>query len=188
MPPPPAPTPPVPPAGPVDAQLFRAIMGALPTGVTVVTTIDAQGEPCGFTCSASCSVSQDPPLLLVCVNSRSRVLRAMRSTGAFAVNILRDSREWVSAHFASGADDRFSSVAWKATDQLGLPWLPDDTVAFAECRVDSAITAGDHTVVIGSVIGGEARQTREPLMYWRREYAGWPLRDAPYGITFATEG
>lgn len=188
MPPPPASRPPVPPARPVDAQQFRAIMGALPTGVTVVTTLGPQGVPCGFTCSASCSVSQDPPLLLVCVNSHSRVLRAMLSTGAFAVNILRDSREWVSAHFASGADDRFSSVAWKATDQLGLPWLPDDTVAYAECQVHSATVAGDHTVVVGSVIGGDARQAREPLMYWRREYANWPLGESPYGITFATEG
>ncbi|NGO67602.1 flavin reductase family protein [Streptomyces sp. SB3404] len=163
-------------------------MGALPSGVTVVTTLDPQAAPHGFTCSAACSVSQDPPLLLVCVHSRSRVLREMLATGAFAVNILRDRREWVSAHFASRAGDRFASVAWQPSGRLGLPWLPDHTVACAECRLDSAITAGDHTVVIGTIVGGEARQARGPLMYWRREYAGWPGRDLASGLSLATEG
>lgn len=183
------PTPPSSCAPPVEPETFRAIMGALPTGVTVVTTLDSRREPCGFTCSAACSVSQDPPLLLVCVNSRSRVLREMLGTGAFAVNVLRANREWVSSHFASRAEDRFASVAWEPADALGLPWLPDHTVAYAECRLDSAITAGDHTVVIGTIVGGDALQTRGPLMYWRREYAGWPGHDAlGSGLTLATEG
>ncbi|WP_432158436.1 MULTISPECIES: flavin reductase family protein [unclassified Streptomyces] len=177
------------PAVPVDADTFRAVMGALPTGVTVVTTVDADGAPCGFTCSAACSVSQDPPLLLVCVNSGSRVLREMLGAGAFAVNMLRANREWVSAHFAARDADRFAAVDWRPTDSLGLPWLPDHTVAYAECRLDSAIAAGDHTVVIGTIVGGDALRTHGPLMYWRREYAAWPDREAlGAGLTLATEG
>ncbi|WP_329352348.1 flavin reductase family protein [Streptomyces sp. NBC_01261] len=172
-------------ARPVDTETFRAVMGALPTGVTVVTTLDSQGGPCGFTCSAACSVSQEPPLLLVCVNSRSKVLREILGTGALAVNVLRDSREWVSSHFASRAEDRFAEVAWEPTGTLGLPWLADHTVAYAECRLHSAITAGDHTVVIGTIVGGAARQSHGPLMYWRREYAGWPTGP---DLTLATEG
>ncbi|MFI8931140.1 flavin reductase family protein [Streptomyces sp. NPDC053474] len=177
------------PAQHVDAEAFRAIMGSLPTGVTVVTTLDSQGDPCGFTCSAACSVSQEPPLLLVCVNSRSRVLREMLGTGAFAVNFLRDNREWLSAHFAARRADRFAAVAWQPTPRHGLPWLPSDTSAYAECVLTSAITAGDHTVVIGTIVDGDVRQARGPLMYWRREYAGWPGHDpVGSGLTLATEG
>lgn len=174
----------------VEADTFKAVMGAFPTGVTVVTTTDSQGFPCGFTCSAACSVSQDPPLLLICADSGSRVLREITERGRFVVNFLRSDRGWVSALFASKRPDRFTSIEWRPSRRHGLPWLSADTIAHAECEVAATVEAGDHVVVIGTILDGDVLSEPDgPLMYWRRQYAGWPTEDAvTAGLTMATEG
>jgi flavin reductase (DIM6/NTAB) family NADH-FMN oxidoreductase RutF len=165
-------------------------MGTLPTGVTVVTTLDADGQPLGMTCSAVCSVSMRPPMLLVCINRDSRVLDAILRRDAFLVNVLRDSREDVSTLFASPRPDRFEVARWRPSPVAGLPWIHRDTIAHAECRVASAITAGDHVVVMGVILGGDCETTATPLMYWRRRYAPWPAQhdDAAAAIMLAAEG
>ncbi|MFE4517228.1 flavin reductase CtcQ [Kitasatospora sp. NPDC056783] len=179
------------PPGLVDGPTFLSIMGALPTGVTVVTTLDQDGEPCGLTCSAACSVSKTPPLLLVCVNRDSRVLKALLERGEFAVNVLRGGGEATSARFASPVEDRFRGVRWEPGSAGGLPVMPADVVAHAECRVAAAVEAGDHTIVIGAVLAGGPRPgVSGPLMYWRRSYARWPVEEDPgtTALTLAAEG
>ncbi|MFD4399643.1 flavin reductase CtcQ [Kitasatospora sp. NPDC058397] len=175
----------------VDGPTFLSIMGALPTGVTVVTTLGADGEPYGLTCSAACSVSKTPPLLLVCIHRESRVLRAVLDRGEFVVNVLRGGGEDTSALFASASGDRFSGVRWEPSRLGGLPTVPLDAVAHAECRVAAALDAGDHTIVIGAVVDGAARpEVPSPLMYWRRSYARWPVEEDPrtVALTLAAEG
>jgi flavin reductase (DIM6/NTAB) family NADH-FMN oxidoreductase RutF len=174
----------------VDPETFRSIMSAFPSGVTVVTTVDADNRPVGVTCSATCSVSQDPPLLLVCLHRASSVLTALLERGGFVVNFLRDNRENTSALFASRAGDRFASVPWEASPRSGLPWLPMDTIAHAECRVAHTVEAGDHLVVLGAIVHGAAHEARAPLMYWRRSYGSWPAEEDTMAValTHATEG
>ncbi|MGK5550300.1 flavin reductase family protein [Actinomadura kijaniata] len=175
----------------VDPPTFLSIMGALPTGVTVVTTLDGRGDPTGLTCSAMCSLSKEPPLLLVCIHRRSRVLGAILERDRFLVNVLRDERESTSSLFASTVADRFSSVVWRPSPSGGLPWMPEDTIAYVECQVAAAIEAGDHTLLIGAMIDGAAsRDACGPLMYWRRRYGRWPDEEDPFtaALTMATEG
>ncbi|MFI9275850.1 flavin reductase CtcQ [Kitasatospora sp. NPDC052896] len=175
----------------VDGPTFQSIMGALPTGVTVVTTLGPDGEPYGLTCSAACSVSKTPPLLLVCIQRGSRVLRALLERGEFVVNVLRGGGESTSALFASPRDDRFRGVPWEPGRHGGLPVMPTDVVAHAECRVAAAVDVGDHTVVIGAVAAGGTRpEVPSPLMYWRRSYARWPVEEDSRvdALTLAAEG
>jgi flavin reductase (DIM6/NTAB) family NADH-FMN oxidoreductase RutF len=175
----------------VDDDTFRAVMGALPTGVTVVTTTDSEGLPRGLTCSAVCSVSKTPPLLLVCLHRSSSVAADLRARGYFVVNILRDNREHVSDLFASPRSDRFAAVSWQPGAVSGTPWLHQDTIAHAECRVAGTIEAGDHTIVVGVLLSGSAEQSRTtPLMYWRRRYAPWPTSHdvEAAAMMLATEG
>nr|AFU65891.1 DacJ [Dactylosporangium sp. SC14051] len=182
---------PEPPGSWVDEATFRAVMGALPSGVTVVTTLDPDGRPVGLTCSAACSVSQRPPLLLVCLNDRSRVLDAILRRGQFIVNVLRDRREATSAVFASRAEDRFAAVPWQPGRRTGVPWLLADTVAHAECEVAGTLHAGDHVIVVGGIVAGDAHPDRVgPLMYWRQRYGGWPVTDdaREIALTLAAEG
>jgi flavin reductase (DIM6/NTAB) family NADH-FMN oxidoreductase RutF len=95
----------------VDKTTFFAIMGAFPTGVTVVTALDEHGEPRGLTSSATCNVSAELPLMLVYVDKRSNTQPALRHGGKFVVNFLNAGRGDLSNLFASKAADRFAGAA-----------------------------------------------------------------------------
>src|ERR1700751_5443533 len=84
----------------LSAAEFREAMGHFATGVTVVTSVDADGEPVGTTANAVTSLSLDPPLVLVCFDRVSLTLSAVRSHGAFVVNILAARQRQLSANFA----------------------------------------------------------------------------------------
>lgn len=165
----------------VDQSTFLSIMGSLASGVTIVATLTDESQPVGMTCSAACSVSKEPPLLLVCIYRESRVLKSILSRRMFTVNVLRDGRQQLSRGFASPAlRDRFASVNWLPGVRTGLPCLPEDSVAMAECFVSSAIDAGDHKVIIGGVLAGQVTEDpAAPLMYWRRAYGSWHAADTP---------
>lgn len=153
----------------VDDALFRCLMGSLMSGVSIVTTVGAQGRPFGMTCSAVCSLSPDPPLLLACISAPSATLDAMQASGRFVVNVLDAESNDISHWFASRTPDKFSKVSWQFSELTGMPIL-DATVARAECTVHKALDAGDHIIVIGRIVGGEARPDRFPLGYWRGSY------------------
>jgi flavin reductase (DIM6/NTAB) family NADH-FMN oxidoreductase RutF len=154
----------------VDLQTFRFVMGSFASGVCVVTTADEAGVPRGLTCSAVCSVSVDPPLLLASVASRSGTLAAIVRTGRFGVNMLGSQGRSVSQLFASGADDKFERVRWQRGPATGAPVLAA-TVAHAECVVHATVPAGDHTLVVGRMVSGSTDQERAPLTYFRGGYA-----------------
>lgn len=153
----------------VDRGVFRGVMGSLASGVSVVTTLDEEGTPRGFTCSAVCSVSAEPPLLLAGVANNSGTLRAVRDGGRFAVNVLGSQGQEVSNLFASDSRSKFDRVRWEGGEVTGMPLLRV-TVAHAECVLDEAVTAGDHTLLIGRIVGGGCEQGRPPLTYWRGGY------------------
>ena len=157
----------------MDKATFFAIMGAFPTGVTVVTTLDEQGEPKGLTSNAVSSVSAEPPLMLVCVDKRSNTLPALRHTGKWVVNFLSAGRGDLSNLFASKEPDKFHAVSWHPAAN-GMPWLHKDSLAHAECTTDQEIDAGDHVILIGRVEAGQAAAPgTHPLLYFRRDYGTW---------------
>ena len=158
----------------VDKAHFFRIMGAFPSGITIVTSLDAAGRPCGFTSSAISSVSADPPLLLVCVDKNSRTLPALLHTRKFVVNFIREGRDDLSTRFASKSADKFVGVSWRATNN-GVPCLYADTLAHAECTLVREIEVGDHLILIGHVEAGDVSDPEaQPLMYFRRSYRSWP--------------
>jgi flavin reductase (DIM6/NTAB) family NADH-FMN oxidoreductase RutF len=157
----------------VDKATFFAIMGAFPTGVTIVTTLDGDGEPKGLTSNAVCSVSAEPPLVLVCVDKRSNTLPALRQARKFVVNYLSAGRGELSNLFASKEPNKFADVAWRPASN-GMPLLHVDTLAHAECTTIQEIDAGDHIIFIGHVEAGQpAAPGTQPLMYFRRGYGTW---------------
>nr|WP_042181602.1 flavin reductase family protein [Kibdelosporangium sp. MJ126-NF4]CEL13357.1 NADH-FMN oxidoreductase [Kibdelosporangium sp. MJ126-NF4] len=157
----------------VPAERFKAIAGSLPTGVTVVTTLDAAGEPMGMTSGAVCGLSCEPPLLLVCISRDSRTLKAILERGAFCVNVLDADAAWVSDRFASPAPDRFAGVTW-VPGPHGVPVLTDTSVAYATCECHDAVDGGDHVILIGLIVAGDHQPQTNPLLYHRRRYAGFP--------------
>lgn len=151
----------------VDAALFRQLLGRFATGVTVITTRNASGEPEGMTASSVASVSLDPPLLLVSVDHQNVMREALTQASHFIVNVLAADQEAISRRFAELERDRFAGVRFHAGTH-GLPVL-DGVLAHIECAKHSAVEAGDHTVYVGLVTGG-AVTDRRPLLYYRGGY------------------
>jgi flavin reductase (DIM6/NTAB) family NADH-FMN oxidoreductase RutF len=158
----------------IDGALFREIMSTFPSGVAIVTASGEDGKPRGLTVSAFCPVSLDPPLVLVCIDRASNSLVAIQSSGGFTVNLLASGREELARRYASKAEDKFEGVA---TKQPGVaeagPILVDDCVAYAACRIYSAVEAGDHFIIVGQVEDGEHHSGEVPLMYGRRVFTDW---------------
>lgn len=155
----------------IDKQEFFGIMGSFPSGVTVITTVDAEGCPVGLTSTAVCSVSAEPPLLLASVAETSQTLPWLTAANRFAVNILQAEAAEVSNRFAARGGNKFAGVAWSASPS-GMPILDAHVVAWADCELEAELLAGDHRLLLGRVIDGGAAVDRAPLVYFRREYAG----------------
>ena len=151
----------------VGSDDFRRVLSHFTTGVTIVTTCDGDGRPTGLTASAFCSVSLDPPLVLVCVDHKSQSYPALRERGCFAINILHAEQEVISRRFASTRLDKFDGVP-HTLSELGLP-LVDGAIARLECTTVSIHVEGDHTIFVGRVERADA-PSGEPLLYFKGKY------------------
>jgi flavin reductase (DIM6/NTAB) family NADH-FMN oxidoreductase RutF len=161
--------------GAAHADGFRTMMRGFPTGVAVVTTTDATGRPWGLTCSSVCSVTLEPPTLLVCLRAASPTLAAIRARGAFAVNLLHEDAQSTAELFASGDPDRFRRVRWRADSEAAGPHLVGDIHAVADCRTATTTPVGDHVVVFGELFRVASKEDCRPLLYGMRRYGRWPI-------------
>lgn len=153
--------------GAFDSSEFRRALGSFLTGVTIVTTIGAEGEPRGFTANSFTSVSLEPPLVLVCIAKKALGHSAFSTSRGFAINILSESQKAQSGIFASKAADKFASVGWQA-GQTGNP-LIDGSVAVFDCAMEQLVDAGDHSILIGRV-RDFSHNGAQPLGYCRGTY------------------
>jgi flavin reductase ActVB len=150
---------------------FRRVLSQFATGVTILTTTDGDGRPTGLTASAFCSVSLDPPLVLVCVDHKSQSYPALRDSHRFAVNVLTSDQEAASRRFASTRLDKFDGIAFTVGD-LGVP-LIDGALAQLECATVRSHVEGDHTIFVGRVERARVGNG-EPLLYFRGRYERLP--------------
>ena len=150
--------------GPDD---FRRVLAHFASGVTLVTTCDGDGRPTGLTASSFCSVSLDPPLVLVCVDHKSQSYPSLRERGCFAINILHVEQEAISRKFASTRLDKFDGVPHTVSER-GLP-LVHGAIAHLECTTVSTHVEGDHTIFVGRVERAEV-PSGEPLLYFKGKY------------------
>ena len=167
----------------IDPRALRDAFGAFPTGVTVVTTRDANGQPIGFTANSFTSVSLDPPMLLVCLARTSRNFGIMTGTKAFAVNILSETQKDVSNTFARPVEDRFAAVSW--TDGPGGCPVFEDVAAWFECTMETVLEAGDHVILLGQITAF-TNSGRNGLGYARGGYFTPQL--AGKAVSAASEG
>ena len=152
----------------VDPDLFRSVLGRFASGVTIVTTQDGDGRDHGMTVSAFCSVSLDPPLVLVCIGHDATMHPLVGGLEHFAINILRSDQEALSRRFASKDVQRFDGVGF-ARGESGVALL-DGVLGWLECRTETRHDAGDHTILVGRVEAAHAGDGR-PLLYYRGGYA-----------------
>lgn len=124
-----------------------------------------------MTASAFCSVSLQPPLVLVCIDQLAETYLHVRDHRRFGVSILREEQEALSEFFAD--PERNPDAAYRLgieyhTMQSGMPVLKH-TLANLDCAVVSAVEAGDHTIFVGEV--NEILVSEgNPLLYFRGRY------------------
>ncbi len=156
----------------LDALEYRRVVGRFATGVTVVTTV-LDGEHRAMTCNSFTSVSLEPVLVLFCAEKIARFHDAVLATGSWAVSVLAQGQEHVSRQFAVRGRElqgQFDGLPHTHGALTGAAVL-EGAVAALECRTVSTTDAGDHTVVIGEVLGlGVPDPTGDPLLYYEGRY------------------
>lgn len=153
----------------LDPDSFRSVLGRFASGITVVTTRDAQERDVGMTVSAFCSVSLHPPLVQVTVDRVASMFDALRAAERFGVNVLASDQEALSRRFAAvDSMHRFDGIGYTRGESRVV--LLDDALAHLECRLVAQHPAGDHTIFVGEVERAAARDAR-PLLYYRGGYA-----------------
>lgn len=152
------------PATPVASAAFRGAMGAVATPVSVVTAL--LDQPHGTTVSAFCSLSLDPPMVLISLASDSDLLGIVRRTRRFGLNVLAHRQSAIGVTFARRGVDRFAGVAWDLS--CGLPRLAG-VASWAACEVADLIVAGDHVIVTGLTQEADHRDV-PGLMYQHRRF------------------
>ncbi len=156
-------------ASPFDARAFRDALGSFPTGVAIITTTGADGQPIGLTCNSFSSVSLDPPLVSWGLRQSSKNLVNFQAAGAFAINILAEDQKDLSARFANGqVVDKFEGVTFRRGHR-GLPII-DDCVASFECDTHAEHVAGDHVLFLGRVVNLEQGRQEDSLVFYRGAY------------------
>ena len=152
---------------PVTSTDFRTALSRFASGVTVVTTTDADGNRFGITVSAFCSVSLEPPLVLICIEKTTGSHHAFEQSGRFTVNILTEEQVNISEHFATLIEDKFAAVD-HAIDEHGIPLLPS-SLATLQCSLFKALDGGDHSIFLGLVEHVIVRDAG-PLVYFKGTY------------------
>lgn len=151
-----------------DPRQFRNALGCYPTGVTIVTTRAADGQPIGVTANSFTSVSLDPPMVLWCIDKRAYSLDAFVSAPHFAVHVLREEQQDLSNRFARASGEKFGGI--EVGCGLGdVPVLPGCAAVF-ECALAHVYEGGDHLILVGHVERYEAAPLA-PLLYHAGRYA-----------------
>ncbi|MGD0633794.1 MAG: flavin reductase [Beijerinckiaceae bacterium] len=157
-------------ATPLDAKVYRDAMARLGAAVHIVTT-DGPGGRAGFTASAVCSVTDQPPTLLVCLNRSTSVHKAFAKNRIICVNTLAIEHEALSTLFGGGGttmDERFAAATW-STLSSGAPVLDGALLSF-DCRVAESIAQGTHEVFFCEVLAIKTTDKASGLFYFDRRY------------------
>jgi flavin reductase (DIM6/NTAB) family NADH-FMN oxidoreductase RutF len=145
-------------------------MSSFATGVTVITTIDDEGQPHAMTANAFTSVTLEPPLVLVCVAHSTHTHRFLERAGRFGVNILRQEQEPLGAYFARRPEDRQGGVDYSyIMTEERVPFLGNSMVSLA-CHVIGSHVYGDHTIYLGEVKEVLQNSPGAPLLFFRSRW------------------
>lgn len=151
----------------VNPDRFRRALGLFPSGLVVVAAEGPRGGPVGFTCQSFYSVSLDPPLVSFSVMKTSTSYPAIREAGGFSVSVLSQRHHDVSRRMGRRGAEKWVGVNLTRTAR-GNPVLAD-SVTWLDCELRDEHEAGDHFIVVGSVIeiAPEAGRHADPLLFFQ---------------------
>ena len=153
----------------IASQDYRDAMACLGAAVNIVTT-DGRAGRAGFTASAVCSVTDNPPTLLVCMNRGSSAYASVRENGVVCVNVLSAKHERLSRLFGgkTAFDERLAAAEW-STMETGAPVLADCAAAF-DCRIIDVANVDTHDVLFCRVVALQTSDCADNLIYFGRDY------------------
>jgi len=157
----------------IDTNAYKQVMGSFPSGVTVITSLDDDGQIVGLTASAFSALSLDPALVLFCPNYSSDSYPALIKSKRFAIHLLSGDQVDEAYAFARKGKDKAQGIAWTLSE-LGNPLL-DNATAIIECELWREYEGGDHAILVGAVknlIVPEQQVT--PMIYCRGKMGALP--------------
>jgi flavin reductase (DIM6/NTAB) family NADH-FMN oxidoreductase RutF len=154
---------------PADTPDWALALGRIPSGLFVLTARGPQGEETGMLASWVQQCGFDPPLVSVAVNRDRYLLGWLTAGAAFAVNVVPEGGKELVKHFARGfapGEPAFTGISVER--HAGSAPLVTDAHAVLDCRVRTRVEAGDHTLVIGRVVGGKVLHDAKPTAHVRK--------------------
>ena len=148
--------------------MLRQAFGSFATGVTVVTALDARGNPVGLTANSFSAVSLNPPLVLWCISLTTPSFTAFRDCSHYAINVLSADQEEISNRFANPSADKFARLEW-TSGAGGAPVLKGCIAGF-ECANAHQYPGGDHLIMVGRVDNYRVNMDA-PLLFFGSKYA-----------------
>ncbi|MGB7873547.1 MAG: flavin reductase family protein [Anaerolineales bacterium] len=154
----------------LDPEQLRQSMRAWTSGIAVVTASHAE-EQHGMTVSSFTSISLEPPLIMISVQTGSRTHKLASQANGFAVTILADDQQEISDRFAGRIPDAEDRLAGIETETLvtGAPFIKGG-LAYLDCRVSQSIEVGTNTLFLAEVVSARGNGEGDPLVYHDRAY------------------
>ena len=154
-----------------DDNTFKSAMRLLAGGVTIVAT-SSEGERCGMTATAVCSLALSPPRVLACVNHAGRTYELLSKSRIMSVNLLAENHEGMARRFAAKrageVEDRFANSEWR-TLTTGAP-LFTDALASLDCRITDIMPLDTHAIFVGVVEDIHFGPRGRPLVHFEGGY------------------
>ena len=153
----------------INPRAFRDTLGRFPTGVTVITTVDATGKWHGVTIGSFASLSLQPPLVCFSLDKTANCHPAFMACDKFAVNVLAEDQRDISGMFASKDPERPWDAVPTRSGNGGVP-LIEGSCACIECELEATYPGGDHDIIVGRVVGLEPAVAGRPLVFFGGGY------------------
>ena len=151
----------------ITNDTFKELMKRFASGVTLIT-FDDGGKYSGLTVSSFCSLSMDPPLILICIDKNIHSHNSLKNGASFGVNICTSEQGKLAWDFANSNVDKnelILSLKHNVTDN-NVPLL-SDCLASMECTIKEAYAGGDHTIFVGQIESGDFDDKSDPLIYYK---------------------
>ena len=155
----------------IESADFRRVLGAFPTGVTVVTALSPDG-PVGVAIGSFASVSLDPPLVGFFLGTGSSSWPGLEAAGHFCVNVLAADQVELCGAMASRNPEKFDGVDTTPAPSTGAPILPD-VLAYIDCRIDRVLDGGDHHIILGRVQALDTVRDADPMVFFKGGYGSY---------------
>ncbi|MFL6795851.1 MAG: flavin reductase family protein [Xanthobacteraceae bacterium] len=128
-----------------DSRVLRNAYGCFPTGVTAICAL-VGGQPVGMAASSFTSVSLEPPLVSVSVQSSSQTWAVLSSCKRVGVSVLGEAHSDVCRQLSARTGDRFTSVDWEVSPADAL--FISGAALWLECSIHQIVAAGDHQLIL----------------------------------------